>query len=119
MFKKADLEKIKKELLIRKKELEEGLATLSSEKMSDNQSQDDGDQVVSLTMESLRNSLQDTEYHEYQMIVAALQSIDAGTYGICQDCGQQISEKRLKYNPNARRCLPCQEKLEEMEDFNK
>lgn len=119
MFKKTDLEQIKKELLVRKKELEEELERLSSEKMSDSQSQDDGDQVVSITMESLRNALQDTEYQEYRMIVAALQSIDAGTYGVCQECGDQISEKRLKYNPNARCCLPCQERLEEQQSFNK
>ena len=119
MFNKVELEKIKKDLLIRKKELEEELEHLSSEKISDTQSQDDGDQVVSITMESLRNALQDTEYQEYKMIVAALESIDAGTYGICQECGEQISEKRLKYNPNARRCLPCQERLEETENLNK
>ena len=119
MIKNMDLEKIKKDLLIRKKELELELERLSSEKMSDTQSQDDGDQVVSVTMESLRNALQDTEYNEYRMIVAAVQSIESGTYGICQDCGEQISEKRLKHNPNSRRCLPCQEKLEEQESFNK
>ncbi len=119
MFKKMELEKIKQELLIRKKTLEEELERLSSEKMSDTQSQDDGDQVVSITMESLRTALQDTEYQEYKMIIAALKSIDAGTYGICQDCGEQISEKRLKYNPNAQRCLPCQERLEEQEGLNK
>jgi DnaK suppressor protein len=80
--------------------------------MVDKSSQDDADQVVSNLMENLRNSLQDTEYQEYSNIVAALDAIDKGTYGICQECGQAISENRLKYNPNARRCLACQEKSE-------
>ena len=119
MFKKIELEKIKKELLVRKTQLEEELERLSSEKMSDTQSQDDGDQVVSITMESLRTALQDTEYQEYKMIVSALKAIDAGTYGVCQECGEEISQNRLKYNPNAQRCLPCQERLEEIESFNK
>lgn len=113
MLKKSDLEQIKKELLARKMNLESELELLSNEKMSDTQSQDDGDQVFSVTMESLRNALQDTEYHEYKMIVAALQAIEAGTYGICQECKQPISENRLKHNPNARRCLACQERSEE------
>ena len=117
MFKKAELEKIKKELLERKKILEEELEKLSAEKISDTQSQDDGDQVVSVTMEALRNSLQDTEYQEYKRILSALKSIDAGTYGICQECGEQISEKRLKYIPNAEHCIPCKERLEELESF--
>jgi DnaK suppressor protein len=111
-MKKADLEKIKQELLDRKKELEENLQSLSTEQMVDKSSQDDADQVVSNLMENLRNSLQGTEYQEYSNIVAALDAIENGTYGICQECGQPISENRLKYNPNARRCIACQEKAE-------
>ena len=76
------------------------------------QSQDDGDQAVSSTLETLRNSIQDTEYVELVMIESALQSIADGRYGICQDCEQEISEKRLKYYPNAQRCLTCQEAAE-------
>lgn len=113
MLKKAELEKIKKELLDRKKQLEHDLQDLASAKMSDTQSQDDGDQVVTVTMESLRNSLQDTEYQEYNRIIAALEALEAGTYGVCQECGENISTKRLKYYPNASRCIECQERFEE------
>jgi DnaK suppressor protein len=112
MMNKAELAKIKQDLLQRKLEIEQELQNLSNAKMVDGQSQDDGDQVVSITMESLRNSLQDTEYQEYSNILAALRSIDEGSYGICQECGQPISPTRLKYNPNARRCISCQEKAE-------
>jgi len=109
---RTELEKIKHDLLARKKQLEQDLQDLSSQQMVDKSSQDDADQVVSNLMENLRNSLQDTEYQEYTNIVAALDAIEKGTYGICQECGQLISENRLKYNPNARRCLACQEKAE-------
>jgi DnaK suppressor protein len=112
MVAKNHLENIKQELLERKKVLEEALERLSKEPVSDNQSQDDGDQAVSSTLETLRNSIQNTEYEQYVMIENALQSIENGTYGICQDCHQEISEKRLKYNPNAQRCLACQEAAE-------
>jgi len=112
MVNKVDLVKIKQELVQRKLEIEQELQRLSSEQMVDGQTQDDGDQVVSITMEALRNSLQDTEYQEYSNILSAIESIDKGTYGICQECGQKISETRLKYNPNARRCITCQEKIE-------
>lgn len=111
-IKKVELEKIKQDLLNRKKELEENLQDLSSQEMVDRDSQDDADQVVSNLMENLRNSLQGTEYQEYSNIVAALDAIEKGTYGICQECNQSISENRLKYNPNARRCIACQEKAE-------
>lgn len=112
MIAQAHLDKIKQELLARKKILEEELDRLSKEPVSDNQSQDDGDQAVSSTLETLRNSIQNAEYEEFMMIETALQSIADGRYGICQDCDQEISEKRLKYYPNAQRCLACQEAAE-------
>ena len=39
----------------------------------------------------------------------ALVRLKNGTYGFCQDCGRPIEEKRLLANPEARRCLHCQE----------
>jgi DnaK suppressor protein len=112
MIAQAHLDKIKQELLARKKILEEELDRLSKEPVSDNQSQDDGDQAASSTLETLRNSIQNAEYEEFMMIETALRAIEDGRYGICQDCDQDISEKRLKYYPNAQRCLACQEAAE-------
>jgi len=111
-LKKTELERIKKKLLERKTELEKQLAELSTEKISDDVVQDTGDQALTSVMESLRNALQDTEYAEYNRILQALKAIDDGTYGICIDCGESISEKRLKYNPHASRCIACQEAFE-------
>lgn len=110
---KQNLEEIKKLLLQRKLELEHELTQLSQEKFSDGQVQDPGDQALSSTMESLKVSLQDTERAEYNRILQALEKIEDGTYGICVDCGQPISEKRLQSFPNAARCLGCQEAFEE------
>lgn len=112
MLAQVHLDKIKQELIARKNILEVELDRLSKEPVSDNQSQDDGDQAVSSTLETLRNSIQNTEYEEFVMIEAALRAIEDGRYGICQDCEQEISEKRLKYYPNAQRCLACQEAAE-------
>jgi len=99
--------------MVRKQELEEQLTNLSTEQISDGQVQDIGDQALSSIMESLRASLQDTEVDEYRRIVKALEMIEKGTYGICEDCNLAISEKRLKLIPNAVRCLMCQEAFEE------
>lgn len=108
-----DLEQVQIDLLGRKQELEEVLADLSREGGEDPQGQDLGDQALSSSMESLRQSLQNAEQTEYRMILEALQAIEDGTYGICVDCEGPISEKRLKYYPNAVRCIACQEALEE------
>lgn len=112
MLTKKQLESIKNELLERKALLEAELERLSKEQISDGTSQDDGDQAVSSSLETLRNSLQNSEYEEYTMILSALDRLDNGTYGICEDCGEEIAEKRLKYYPNAKRCLVCQEAQE-------
>jgi DnaK suppressor protein len=39
---------------------------------------------------------------------AALEAIEAGTYGVCVDCGAEIPEGRLRALPVAVRCVPCQ-----------
>jgi len=100
---------------LRKVDLEEQLNELSTEKVSNDIVQDAGDQALTSFMESLRSSLQDAEYKEYVHIMHALKAVDDGTYGICIDCGGAISEKRLKHNANALRCITCQEAHETSE----
>jgi DnaK suppressor protein len=39
----------------------------------------------------------------------SLQAISEGSYGICIDCEEPISLKRLESLPWARRCIPCQQ----------
>lgn len=107
-----DLSKIKDKLMRRKQRLEQDLVDLYKEKFSDDQVQDIGDQALSSTMEALRSSLQDKELEEYNMIRQVIERIESGDYGICLDCGQPISEKRLSVYLNATRCLACQEALE-------
>lgn len=107
------LETVKKELLKRKKELEEQLKDFLRDQQPPDQTQDIGDQAQSLSIETLKLSLQDAELHEYNMINKALEMIESGTYGMCVECGNPISEKRLKLYPNATRCLSCQEMAEE------
>ena len=117
MSEKRDLHQIKEQLLHRKWELEEKLTSLSKEQLSDGQVQDPGDQALTATMESLRMSLQDAEVEEYRGIMRALERIKEGEYGICADCGNPISEKRLSSFPGTMRCLACQEKFEEKQGY--
>lgn len=56
------------------------------------------------------------ESQELQEVEAALARIVDGSYGVCADCGEAIGLARLKANPAARRCLPCQEKFERAQD---
>ena len=106
------MKKIKKSLVERKEELEEQLAQMHEDQSAyppDTTGQDIGDQTISSIMETLRNTLQDTEIGEYKRIVNALQKIEEGTYGICVDGNKEIAKKRLESYPNASRCVICQE----------
>lgn len=37
----------------------------------------------------------------------ALERIEEGTYGFCEECGKPISEDRLEAVPHARLCIDC------------
>lgn len=106
---------IKLKLLERKSELESDLQRLTHEKVSDDQVQDAGDQAVTSSLEEINISLQRKKRDEYVLVLKALELLEKGEYGICIDCGQSISEKRLMINLNASRCLACQELFEERE----
>lgn len=45
----------------------------------------------------------------------AIRRIDDGTFGICDDCGGPISEKRLMARPVTTQCIHCKTKQEKME----
>ena len=46
----------------------------------------------------------------------ALLGLDIGTYGYCDECGEEISEQRLRALPFAVRCKNCEEAREGAQD---
>lgn len=40
-------------------------------------------------------------------VETALVKIEKDTFGICEKCGKEIREERLKINPSAKRCMKC------------
>jgi len=73
---------------------------------------DDGD----LADVACRDSLQATNLNRHRArlraIEEALLRIDEGTFGSCEDCGEEISVGRLNAVPFALRCVECQETQE-------
>ena len=53
------------------------------------------------------------EVQELALIEHALRKFQQETYGLCENCGRQISFARLEVLPYARYCVRCQRKLEE------
>lgn len=52
------------------------------------------------------------DVNELRDLEAALARIEAGTYGVCADCGTDIERHRLEAVPAARRCYRCQSAFE-------
>lgn len=59
--------------------------------------------------------LRDRERRLIRKIQAALKRIEDGTYGICEECGEEISLARLKARPVTRLCINCKARQEEDE----
>lgn len=57
-------------------------------------------------------SLEEASNHVLGAIDAALERIDAGTYGVCTTCGRQIGDERLEAIPYATQCIDCRRKEE-------
>jgi len=69
-------------------------------------------------LESDRNftlRIRDRERKLIGKIKEALERIDGGTYGICELCGEDISEPRLKARPVTTLCIDCKQKQEQDE----
>ena len=60
----------------------------------------------------LEFALDERDNAELRGVNAALERIEAGTYGLCLDCGLEIPAARLHAAPEALRCIACQEKAE-------
>lgn len=58
-------------------------------------------------------SISDNDLKLLKDIDTALDKISNSTYGLCEECEEKISEKRLEVNPVARYCIACQRNMEE------
>ena len=45
----------------------------------------------------------------------ALERIEDGSFGICEDCGEEIGVKRLEARPVTTQCIDCKTKAEAQE----
>jgi DnaK suppressor protein len=72
---------------------------------------DDRAQAISVRNEEF--AMNEHETAELGDIDAALERIEAGSYGQCIDCGVAIPPARLDAYPTAKRCIDCQTMAEQ------
>ncbi len=80
---------------------------------------DVGDQALMDLEREMGISLLEMRNRKRQLIDEALTRLNEGTYGICAECGVEISEKRLAAVPFAKLCVACQSKQELIEKIEK
>ncbi|MFA6527731.1 MAG: TraR/DksA family transcriptional regulator [Candidatus Babeliales bacterium] len=107
------LEKIKNNLHSRKLILTNQITEQTMDKITDGQILDVGDEALSISMEKIQSSLQKTEMDELRLIDHALTRLERNEFGVCVDCGDAISDRRLENFPYAARCIVCQEEFEQ------
>ena len=113
----------KSKLRYYKKILEQHLAALADgakETVDDMVDDDDTfpDPNDRATLESDRNfvlRIRDREWKLKAKIEEALERIADGTFGVCESCGEDISEERLNVRPVTTLCIKCKEEQEKQE----
>lgn len=108
---KIELKQFKNTLLARKSELE-GLIR-NREAAAIETSADALDQIQHMVERELALETLGRESAFLRETRAALRRIDTDTFGICLDCEEEISLKRLAAIPWAARCIACQERADQ------
>lgn len=70
------------------------------------------------SLETDRNFLLRVKDRERKLIAKvqeAIKRIDDKTYGMCEHCGEEISDKRLEARPVTTSCIDCKTEEEEQE----
>ncbi|MBK9168459.1 MAG: TraR/DksA family transcriptional regulator [Bryobacterales bacterium] len=70
------------------------------------------DEVQNATARELEIQTLDVETGRLREVRAALRRMAEGTYGICVECEEEISEKRLNAVPWTARCIACQSRAD-------
>jgi len=107
-----------KKSLIQKREhlLAEARRTLETDMViSPDERMDEVDQASSEYMQAFSFRLRGRERFLMGKIERALQKIDDGTYGLCEECDEPVSLKRLRARPEAQLCIQCKEAQEKEE----
>jgi DnaK suppressor protein len=80
---------------------------------------DDGDWSIVDLAEDINLKHLSSHRDDLQKLDEAIRKLNEGTYGICEDCGDEISEKRLNILPYAIYCIECKEKREKIEEMQR
>lgn len=76
---------------------------------------DEIDQAQTDIEQSMRMRLRNREMLYIKKVDEALKRIEEGTFGDCEECGEDIELRRLEARPTATLCVSCKEEQERKE----
>jgi len=109
---KATKEKLKKRLLAEKENLEKKLQD-NDLSIDDAETPDPVDLAVRNYSKNVALAVTENESKQLQMVNEALARMGTDEFGMCLNCEDKITQKRLEAIPWARYCLKCQELVEQ------
>lgn len=116
-MKKRDLKRFKKILTEKRIALlRKARATLSEDmKLEADDLADEMDLASSEYLQSFTFRLRGREKTFLKKIDLALRKLEEGTFGVCEECDDSISLKRLEARPETTLCIRCKEAQEQKE----
>jgi DnaK suppressor protein len=120
-LKKREMLKFKKLLLEQRDELVRSVKkTLSGDIHLDPDDFPDEIDTASSEMNlAFQGRLRERERGLLGKITKALEKIDEGVFGECENCGEDIGLKRIKARPMAQLCIECKGEQEQIERRNR
>lgn len=111
---KRDLKKFRTLLETKRRSvLDRAHKTLTEDMTLDpNDLPDEMDLASSESLQSFEFRLRGREKKHLAKLSLALRKIDEGTFGICEECEEPISKKRLEARPETGLCIRCKEDQE-------
>ena len=101
-----EIEQIRQDLLRQKSALQERVDLIHDHARNPLDA-DSGEQAAQIGNVEVVSALESEAINELAEIKAALQRLEAGDYGICATCGEDIPTPRLIARPAATLCVHC------------
>lgn len=107
------IESFRKELLQRRAVIANALKQTNADFINDDVMYADSiDQAAADSDKTLLTQIKARDAQIVAQIDEALRRIDAGGFGECEQCGEDIALARMKVNPATTLCIDCQAELE-------
>jgi DnaK suppressor protein len=114
MARKETIEKLRKTLLMRREALARSIKGDLSllRELHGETSGDILDAAADSVQDEINSRLLEVESDELVAIDGALERLNDGSYGVCQDCGKPIPLRRLQAVPYVVDCIDCRRAAE-------